>query len=184
MNVVTSISVQVRDLTLLHIEIYAVPVNCCCFALLRLAKTSSGIEELFMIVVNTCVSGYTRLKEITMRDLANVFKALSDETRLEILALLLIGGELCVCDVEGSLGITQSKASRHLRYLLNAGLVDNRRVGVWMHYVIPSTIDPARREILKATRKIISKEKRVELQNKLNDWLVRKAESGETCAAS
>jgi ArsR family transcriptional regulator len=119
-----------------------------------------------------------------MRDLANMFKALSDETRLEILALLLIGGELCVCDVEGALGITQSKASRHLRYLLNAGLVDNRRVGVWMHYVVPSTIDPARTEILRAARKVISKEKRAELQARLNDWFIRKAASGETCAVS
>ena len=119
-----------------------------------------------------------------MRDLAGMFKALSDETRLEILALLLIGGELCVCDVEGALGITQSKASRHLRYLLNAGLVDNRRVGVWMHYLVPRKLDSARKEVLRATRKVIPAEKRAELEAKLNDWLERKAAGGETCKAS
>jgi len=117
-----------------------------------------------------------------MRDLANMFKALSDETRLEILALLLIGGELCVCDVVGALKITQSKASRHLRYLLNAGLVENRRVGVWMHYLIPSKTDAQRKEILKAARKVISKAKQTELEKRLKRWLAEKAESGETCA--
>lgn len=119
-----------------------------------------------------------------MRDLANTFKALSDETRLEILSLLLITGELCVCDVEGALGITQSKASRHLRYLLNAGVVENRRVGVWMHYRVPARTDPARREILKAARKIISTEKQTELEQKLSAWLEQKAATCAACAAT
>jgi ArsR family transcriptional regulator, arsenate/arsenite/antimonite-responsive transcriptional repressor len=44
--------------------------------------------------------------------------------------------ELCVCDIMGALGITQSKASRHLRYLFNAGLVTDRREGLWMYYRI------------------------------------------------
>ena len=59
--------------------------------------------------------------------LANLFKALADETRLRILALLTDCDELCVCDIEQVLSITQSKASRHLRYLANVGLVEGRR---------------------------------------------------------
>jgi ArsR family transcriptional regulator len=62
-----------------------------------------------------------------------MFKALSDPTRLRALNLLL-DGELCVCEVMKVLGITQSKASRHLVYLKNAGLVKSRRRGLWMHY--------------------------------------------------
>jgi hypothetical protein len=53
----------------------------------------------------------------SMRTLSRIFKALSDETRLAIMALVLRHGHLCVCEVEQILGITQSKASRHLRYL-------------------------------------------------------------------
>lgn len=64
-----------------------------------------------------------------------VFKALSDKTRLRIM-ILLTGGELCVCDLEEILGETQSKISRHLTYLKNSGLVTSRREGVWMHYAV------------------------------------------------
>lgn len=67
-----------------------------------------------------------------------IFKAFADETRLRILNLLR-KGELCVCEIKDVLEITQSKASRHLTYLKNAGLVKHRREGLWMYY---SLINP------------------------------------------
>lgn len=68
-----------------------------------------------------------------MKRTAQLFKALSDETRLRILALL-VQGELCVCDLMATLELPQSTVSRHLAYLRNAGLVEDRRQGVWMFY--------------------------------------------------
>lgn len=68
-----------------------------------------------------------------MKKTAQTFKALADETRLRILALLL-EGELCVCDLMAILDLPQSTVSRHLAYLRNAGLVEDRRQGVWMFY--------------------------------------------------
>ncbi len=68
-----------------------------------------------------------------MKNIARIFKALSDETRLRILALLS-SGELCVCDLMAALELPQSTVSRHLAYLRNAGLVDDERRGVWMFY--------------------------------------------------
>lgn len=65
-----------------------------------------------------------------------LFKALSDSTRLRMLLLLLKHGELCVCDLMESLQIPQSTASRHLALLRNAGLVDGQRHGTWMYYKI------------------------------------------------
>ena len=62
------------------------------------------------------------------------FKALADETRLRILHLLTLRKEMCVCDIVDILGIGQSKISRHLAYLRNAGLVANRKEGLWKHY--------------------------------------------------
>lgn len=62
-----------------------------------------------------------------------IFKALSDETRLRIY-LLLGGGELCVCHIQAILGTTQTKVSRHLGILRNAGLVTARREGLWIYY--------------------------------------------------
>ena len=69
-----------------------------------------------------------------MRIEAQFFKSLSDETRLKILWLLSGTEELCVCDVIDVLRITQSKASRHLRYLYHLGWVTDRRDGLWMNY--------------------------------------------------
>jgi len=76
-----------------------------------------------------------------MKTTARIFKALSDETRLRILSLLT-GGELCVCDLMTTLGLPQSTVSRHLAFLRNAGLVEDRRQGVWMFYRLTSGGDP------------------------------------------
>jgi ArsR family transcriptional regulator len=78
---------------------------------------------------------------------AELFKALADETRLRILHLL-VRGELCVCDIVAVLAIGQSKASRHLACLRNAGLVEDRRSGVWMHYSLAAPGSATQRHIL------------------------------------
>ena len=62
-----------------------------------------------------------------------MFKAFADETRLRVLHLL-IHGELCVCDIVGALALPQPKVSRHLAYLKSAGLVTDRRQGLWKYY--------------------------------------------------
>ena len=77
-----------------------------------------------------------RIYSFTMKATAQIFKALGDETRLRIMALLLGGQELCVCDLMAALDLPQSSVSRHLSYLRNAGLVDDRRQGIWMYYTI------------------------------------------------
>ena len=71
-----------------------------------------------------------------MEQLAAVFKALSEEARLRIINLLFYSGELCVCDIERVMGVTQTKVSRHLAYLRRVGLVDDRRQGLWILYSI------------------------------------------------
>jgi len=76
------------------------------------------------------------------RLLAARFKALSEPPRLEILALLLNHGEMCVCDVMVVLGLTQSRASRHLGVLARTGLVEGRRAGMWVHYRVVPGPDP------------------------------------------
>jgi len=83
-----------------------------------------------------------------MHDLAGVFKALSDESRLRILNLLFHSGELCVCDIESVMGFTQTKVSRHLSYLKRAGLVEDRRQGLWMLYSIARPKDEEQRRVV------------------------------------
>ena len=86
-----------------------------------------------------------------IEQMETLFKALADATRLRILGLLLTG-EVCVCDIHESLKIPQPKASRHLAYLRNAGLVETRRQGLWIHYRIAETADPVLRAIADAVR--------------------------------
>jgi ArsR family transcriptional regulator len=72
---------------------------------------------------------------LELRPLTRLFRALGDETRLRIVALLS-HGELCVCHLESALDLNQSTASRHLGILRSAGIVDSRREGTWVYYSI------------------------------------------------
>ena len=116
-----------------------------------------------------------------MRDLAAVFRALADETRLEILALLAHHGELCVCDLQQVLGIVQSKTSRHLQYLKHAGLLTDRRAGLWVHYRIAAELDPERRAILAVLRRLLADGRTAALEERFQRWSERKAREGASC---
>jgi ArsR family transcriptional regulator len=70
-----------------------------------------------------------------MRDLTKAFRALSDETRLRILKLLL-ERECCVCEVMQALEISQTRASRNLSILYDAGFLKLRKDGLWSLYSI------------------------------------------------
>ena len=75
-----------------------------------------------------------------MKSLVPFFRALADETRLRIV-MLLLHGELCVCDLMAILDSPQSKLSRHLAYLKHSGIVSGRREGVWMHYSLKDPLN-------------------------------------------
>ena len=64
-----------------------------------------------------------------------IFKALSEETRLRIFAQIL-KGDMCVCEIEGSLELTQSNASRHLTALKRAGILQSYKNAQWAYYRI------------------------------------------------
>ena len=70
-----------------------------------------------------------------MRDLVRAAKALSDETRLRILNLLF-ERECCVCEVMQVLDISQTRASRNLNLLYDAGFLKLRKEGLWAYYSI------------------------------------------------
>ena len=70
-----------------------------------------------------------------MRDLVKAAKSLSDETRLRILTLLVVR-ECCVCEVMQVLNVSQTRASRNLNLLYDAGFLKVRREGLWAYYSI------------------------------------------------
>ena len=86
-----------------------------------------------------------------------VFKALSDETRLRIL-VLLSERELCVCQLESALGLSQAKVSRHLTVLRNARLVNDRREGLWIFYSLARPGNELERAVHKVLRNYFKKD--------------------------
>jgi ArsR family transcriptional regulator, arsenate/arsenite/antimonite-responsive transcriptional repressor len=79
---------------------------------------------------------------------SQLFKALGDETRVRIVALLA-HQELCVCHIEVALRLSQPNASRHLAILRSAHVVEARREANWIYYSIASQEDPGRRTQLR-----------------------------------
>ncbi|GAB2545465.1 ArsR/SmtB family transcription factor [Rufibacter soli] len=77
-----------------------------------------------------------RLKNFNVSFGEQVFKALSDTSRIRVLYLLLRNKELCIADLELVLDFTQTKTSRHLIYLKNTGLVSYRKQDQWAFYYI------------------------------------------------
>jgi ArsR family transcriptional regulator len=86
-----------------------------------------------------------------LASLETLFKALGDRTRLRILGLLQ-AGEICVCDIHGSLDLPQPTVSRHLAYLRNAGLVVGRKEGLWVHYRLAPLADPVMQTMMEAVK--------------------------------
>ena len=69
-----------------------------------------------------------------MADPVKVLSALGEPTRFAAMAMLSDGGEHCVCELMDKLGATQSRMSRHMKILKDAGLVTDRRDAQWVRY--------------------------------------------------
>jgi ArsR family transcriptional regulator, arsenate/arsenite/antimonite-responsive transcriptional repressor len=78
-------------------------------------------------------------------DLAEVFKALSDPTRVAIVNRLGTASGVCVCDLTAAFELSQPTISHHLRILRDAGLIEAERRGTWAYYrLVPEAIDRLR----------------------------------------
>ena len=105
-----------------------------------------------------------------MKELARWLKATAEENRLKMLYLLSRHGELCVCDLQKALDISQSSASRHLRTLREAGIVTDRRQGMWMHYTLVEA-DEQRAGMLRELLATLEAEGGDDLDRSLDAWL-------------
>jgi len=75
--------------------------------------------------------------------------ALNDETRIKILKFLNIHGKCCVCDLENSFEMIQSRLSRHLKILKEAGFLRVDREGRWAYYSLRTPLDEFRTSAIK-----------------------------------
>jgi len=104
----------------------------------------------------------------------NIFKALSEETRLRILKLLE-HGELCVCDIVAALDMVQPKVSFHLAALKEAGFIKDRKQGRWTHYRLDDS-EFFRRVLLLSVLERMPEKAFAEDRKRLDDFI-----RGETC---
>ena len=86
----------------------------------------------------------------------SLFSALAHSTRLRCLLLLLEHRELCVCELTHAIGAAQPSISRHLAQLREAGLVSDRREGLWIHYRINPDLPKWVTNVLKQAAKGVS----------------------------
>lgn len=80
----------------------------------------------------------------TAAELARVFKALSDPTRVRLLSVIAAhdGGEACVCDLTEPVGLSQPTVSHHLKLMVDAGLLTRDQRGKWAYYsVVPGALN-------------------------------------------
>ncbi len=75
--------------------------------------------------------------------------AINDETRIKIVRFIDVNKRVCVCDIENSFDMIQSRISRHLKILKEGGFLKVERVGRWAYYSIKEPLDEFRGSILK-----------------------------------
>ena len=84
-----------------------------------------------------------------MDNFLKTISAINDETRVTLLRFIENNGEVCVCDIEESFNMIQSRISRHLKILKDAGFLHVDRRGRWAYYSLRTPIDKFRSEVLK-----------------------------------
>jgi ArsR family transcriptional regulator len=91
-----------------------------------------------------------------IQELELILKGCADETRLRLLNLLSDNTEVCVCDLVEVLELSQPKVSRHLAYLRRAGLVRDRKNGLWVYYRLADSASSETAPILTALRELFA----------------------------
>ena len=86
----------------------------------------------------------------------SLFNIMSDPTRLRALMLIQSEGEVCVCELTHALQESQPKISRHLALMRDAGTVEARREGTWMHYRLAPSLPKWARHIVESSHTQLS----------------------------
>lgn len=90
------------------------------------------------------------LEEDSAQQLARVFKALGDPTRVRLVSLIAAadGAEACICDLTDPVGLSQPTVSHHMKLLMDAGLVEREQRGKWAYFsIVPGVLDSLARAL-------------------------------------
>ncbi len=117
-----------------------------------------------------------RLKSFNLTFGSQIFKACADESRLRILSLIVMNGEMCISDLEKILDFTQAKTSRHLIYLKNSGILSFRRYNNWVFYQVKDEAEDIIRQIFQ----FISKDQQLQKDKQVYQTLFTNRELAVT----
>ncbi|HOX83962.1 MAG TPA: metalloregulator ArsR/SmtB family transcription factor [Chryseolinea sp.] len=117
-----------------------------------------------------------RLKSFNLTFGSQIFKACADESRLRILSLIVMNGEMCISDLEKILDFTQAKTSRHLIYLKNSGILTFRRYNNWVFYQVKDEAEDIIRQIFQ----FISKDQQLQKDRQVYQTLFTNRELAVT----
>jgi ArsR family transcriptional regulator len=127
-----------------------------------LCKTPEIIDLIYYYgVIYRYINEYLYIEEAGMqtKEIAEILKALGDPVRLEIVKLLL-GKELCVCDIQDAFNVSQPTISHHMKVLKHARLVSDVREGKWIYYSLnPETLKCVSGLLQEFTGKSVTKER-------------------------
>jgi ArsR family transcriptional regulator, arsenate/arsenite/antimonite-responsive transcriptional repressor len=121
--------------------------RCQCLPHTGQVTTTADLRERALLPLAEACCAPLLHQPITARqaaDLARLLKALADPTRLRLVSMVAAheGGEACVCELTGPLGLTQPTISHHLKILVDAGIFSRDKRGVWAYYaIVPSALD-------------------------------------------
>lgn len=107
------------------------------------------------------------MNDSALEELHPVFLALSDPTRLRLVALLA-NGEVPVGELVDAIGESQPKVSRHLAYLRDHGVVSTRRDGKWIYYSLETDLPPSSAGVIEAVLSSITSESKRSLASDRN----------------
>lgn len=117
-----------------------------------------------------------------LHPVVDILKALADETRLRMANLLREAGELCACEIEETLRVNQSNASRHLARLRAAGIISARREGQWVHYSLHTREDGTVEKLVEHA--VIAARERTQLYLQDLEQLEHNRRNGFSCATA
>lgn len=109
----------------------------------------------------------TILKVTNLKKIVKILKALSDEGRLRILALLEKRNYLCVSEITKVIGLSQSTVSSHLKKLYDAEFIVCTKDGLWINYRLNENMGIEIRQFLISILHVINKDERIRLDVQL-----------------
>ena len=98
---------------------------------------------------------------INLKKITKILKALADESRIRILALLKERNGLCVCEITEIIGLSQPTISSHLKKLQDAEIITYSKDGLWVNYKLDENMEKEVEQLLGVVVRILSEDERI-----------------------